>query len=73
MGYSPIYTFDDKGQDISDLVKVNHQGLFCKEMAKNCKLIRIKKSKHEILMEKDEVRNNALKYVDAFFLDNSQY
>ncbi len=42
-------------------------------MTKNCKLIRMKKSKHEILMEKDEVRNKALKYIDAFFLDNSQY
>ena len=42
-------------------------------MAKNCKLIQMKKSKHEILMERDEARNKALKYIDAFFEDNSQY
>ncbi len=31
MGYSPIYTFDDKGQDISDLVKVILKVYFAKK------------------------------------------
>ncbi len=49
------------------LVKPRPQEEFCKKMNKSCKFIRIQKSRHEILMEKDLVRNKALKYIDHFF------
>ena len=54
------------------LVKGKPQKFFCKKLAKRCQLIRMKKSKHEILMEKDRVRNKALKHIDAFFKNNSK-
>ena len=39
---------------------------FCLK-AKNCTLITFEKAKHEILMEKDEVRNQAIKSIIKFF------
>ena len=53
------------------LVKPRAQKKLCQEMATNCKLIKMKNSKHEILMEKDKVRNKALNYIDQFFNNNS--
>lgn len=35
--------------------------------SKKCSLITIKKAKHEILMEEDEIRNKALKHIFKFF------
>ena len=32
----------------------------------------MKKSKHEILMEKDKIRDKALKQIDLFFKNNSK-
>tara|TARA_Y100001970_G_scaffold177534_1_gene216337 strand:- start:76 stop:1110 length:1035 start_codon:yes stop_codon:yes gene_type:complete len=54
------------------LVKSKPQKFFCERMATNCQLIQIKKSKHEILMEKDRVRNKALQYIDTFFGNNQK-
>ncbi|MEE2744098.1 MAG: alpha/beta hydrolase [Bdellovibrionota bacterium] len=49
------------------VVKPKPQEDFCKKMKGNCKFIRIENSKHEILMEKDLVRNKALRLINHFF------
>ncbi|MDC0255296.1 alpha/beta hydrolase [Bacteriovoracales bacterium] len=53
------------------LVKPKPQKKLCQKMASNCRLIKMKNSKHEILMEKDKVRNKALNYINKFFKNNS--
>ena len=49
------------------VVKPKPQEDFCKKMKGSCKFIRIENSKHEILMEKDLVRNKALRLINHFF------
>ena len=44
---------------------------FCKKNQK-CSLIRIQEAKHEIFMEKDKVRNSALKHTLDFLNKNYQ-
>lgn len=48
------------------VVNPGRQNEFC-NLAKKCKVITVPGARHEILMEKDEYRNTALKLINEFF------
>ena len=58
---TPVLLFQS-GKD--EIVKNDRQNAFCRKF---CKLILLPEAKHEILMEKDEIRDVAIKEIKSFF------
>ena len=62
---TPVLLFQS-GQD--EVVRPSRQNAFCRESF--CRMIRIPEAKHELLMEKDSIRNPVLKQIELFFSIN---
>lgn len=48
---------------LDEIVKNSRQTAFCREF---CRLVRLPNAKHEILVERDEIRNEAMKEIKSF-------
>jgi lysophospholipase len=65
--WSPPVLLLQAGQD--SVVSPEAQNEFCQQ-ASHCKLQIFPESRHEILMERDEIRNEALSKIKSFYLGN---
>ena len=62
---TPVLLFQS-GKD--EVVKPSRQNAFCREIF--CQMIKVPEAKHELLMEKDSIRNPILNQIESFFAMN---